>query len=80
MELLYSFDKPAVIKDWNKSVREGCFIPIGHVILSYEEISETTDSANDKGDKLIKVQRLKATKAGVVDKLLVSKGDVVKKG
>lgn len=79
MELEYSFDKPAIIKEWMKSVRQGCFIPIGHVLLTYEEIIE--NAAKDKNDKSGgKLQRLKAVKAGVVEKLLVAKGDTVNKG
>ncbi|CAL8070201.1 unnamed protein product [Orchesella dallaii] len=75
MELNYNFDKPAVVKDWNKSVREGTFIPVGHVILTYEEI-EATGASGSVG----KLQRFKANKAGIVEKLLVPKGEVIKRG
>ncbi|ODM90724.1 RNA polymerase II subunit A C-terminal domain phosphatase [Orchesella cincta] len=75
MELNYNLDKPAVVKDWNKSVREGMFIPVGHVILTFEEIE-----ASGAGGAVGKLQRFKANKAGIVEKLLVPKGEVIKRG
>ena len=82
MELTYTLEKPAVIKDWVKSVKEGSFVSVGNAILTCEEVTAEVGEADEgsTNNKVKKIQRIKSTGAGVVEKLLVAKGETVTKG
>jgi hypothetical protein len=72
-EVRFIVERPSRIQSWK--VKEGFFLPVGHVILSYVELDDGGNPAVGGG-----LKRLKATQAGVIQKIHVREGQTVTNG
>lgn len=71
MEIKFSEEKSAKIHTWK--AREGFYLPVGHVILSYFQLDES-------GQPLKEMKRLKTTQSGVIKTIHAKNGQVVSNG
>lgn len=70
MDIVFVEEKTSRIQQWK--VKEGFFLPVGHVIFSYVELLD--------GQPVPGIKRLKTTQSGVIKTIHAKNGQTISNG